>query len=257
MQVHQFARAWTTICHYGKRIFMAIGEQEGAPFFARLQRHRTKLIALVIWLLLIALYYWYVRAYQVDWAEQLNFLRQGISGPLLYIALHTLRPLIFFPASVLTIVGGLLFGLTGGTVYSVVGTTLAALLAHVVGHYFGHQLLDPRESGGFVERYAWRMRHHSFETVLILRLLLAPFDFVSYLAGLLQIDWRPYLLGTVLGSLPSLLSLVLMGVAGGVDWQSGKFTINPWLVAGSLVLMAVSVGGSRLLRRRDQQRQSI
>jgi uncharacterized membrane protein YdjX (TVP38/TMEM64 family) len=236
---------------------MAIRGQDGSPFLARLQRHRTKLIALGVWLLLIALYYWYVRAYQVDWAEQLNYLRSGIYGPLLYIALQALRPLIFFPASVLTIAGGLLFGLTGGIIYSLIGTNLAGLLAYIIGRYFGHQLLDPRESGGFVERYAWRMRHHSFETVLILRLLLTPFDFVSYLAGLLQIDWRPYLLGTNLGSLPASLSLVLMGVAGDVDWQSGKFTINPWLVASSLLLMAVSIGGSRLLRRRDQKPRSI
>jgi uncharacterized membrane protein YdjX (TVP38/TMEM64 family) len=168
------------------------------------------------------------------------------------MGLYTLRPLIFFPASVLTVAGGFFFGTVAGTIYSVVAGSLAALTAYVVGRYFGRGLLMDDAASGLMQRYARRLRNNSLEAVLVMRFLLLPFDFVSYLAGFLRIDWKAYLFGTIVGSFPATLSLVLIGVSGDVDLQTGKFSINPWTLLASAVLMVASILVSRYFRRREE-----
>ncbi|MGA9288427.1 MAG: TVP38/TMEM64 family protein, partial [Anaerobacillus sp.] len=48
-----------------------------------------------------------------DW-----ILSFGILAPIVYMIIYTIRPLIFFPASVLSIAGGLAFGALFGTIYT-------------------------------------------------------------------------------------------------------------------------------------------
>lgn len=53
----------------------------------------------------------------------------GAAAPVLFIFIYALRPLILFPASVLSLTGGLAFGPLWGTVYTIVGATLGAVLS--------------------------------------------------------------------------------------------------------------------------------
>ena len=46
-------------------------------------------------------------------------------GPVLYITVYTLRPIILFPASVLTVLGGLAFGPVAGVAYTMIGSNLS------------------------------------------------------------------------------------------------------------------------------------
>ncbi|MFB1050874.1 TVP38/TMEM64 family protein [Paraliobacillus sp. JSM ZJ581] len=52
----------------------------------------------------------------------------GVFAPLIFIALHLLRPLLFLPVVFLCITGGLLFGVVPGIVYSLIGVTLSSFL---------------------------------------------------------------------------------------------------------------------------------
>ncbi|CQR48089.1 SNARE associated Golgi protein [Paraliobacillus sp. PM-2] len=51
----------------------------------------------------------------------------GMFAPLIFIALHLLRPLLFLPVVFLCITGGLLFGIVPGIIYSLIGITLSSL----------------------------------------------------------------------------------------------------------------------------------
>jgi uncharacterized membrane protein YdjX (TVP38/TMEM64 family) len=174
-------------------------------------------------------------------------------APLIYIMLYLVRPLIFFPASLLSIAGGLFFGPLGGIIYTTIGANLSALVAYLVGHYFGRGVLETTESTHLLQRYANRMRQNSFDTVLIMRLLLLPYDLVNYLSGFLRIDWKAFLCATVIGSFPATVSLVLIGVAGDLDdLAAGKLSLNPWALVGSVAMVGVSLLISRALRRRER-----
>lgn len=52
----------------------------------------------------------------------------GMFAPILFIALHLLRPLLFLPVVFLCITGGVLFGVIPGIIYSLIGMTLSSLI---------------------------------------------------------------------------------------------------------------------------------
>ena len=95
-------------------------------------------------------------------------------APLLYIVIYALRPLTLFSSTLLTIAGGFLFGPFWGIVYTVIGANASATVAFAIGRYFGQDLLTDDTSDSLMQRYARRMREHSFETVLVMRFHLYP-----------------------------------------------------------------------------------
>ena len=216
-----------------------------------------KLIALAFWLALLASYWWYARVNNLTPAESLQlvalFLTGSVWGGVAYVLIYLLRPLLFFPATLLTLLGGFLFGPIWGIIYTIIGSNGSALAAYFVARFLGQDMLsDQEDSQGFVNRYAQRLRDNSFETVLLMRLLFLPYDLVHYVAGFLRIDWRAFILATAIGSIPGTISFVLLGSSFGTldELVAGQITINPWALGLSIVLIVASLIVSRILRRR-------
>ncbi|RME62980.1 MAG: TVP38/TMEM64 family protein [Caldilineae bacterium] len=214
-----------------------------------LRAQARKLFAAAFWLLLLAAYVWYVRSQDAspqDVALQVrDFLAGSGWGPVLYILLYTVRPLIFFPATVTTAMGGYLWGPLWGGLYASAGANLSATLAYLVGRFFGGDLFaEDEEARSFLARYAQAIRENSFEAVLIMRLIYLPYDMVNYLAGVVRAPWPSYALATLLGILPGSLSFILLGSVFTTD-----STAQRWLLAGfSLLTALLGIGFSRWLR---------
>ena len=176
-------------------------------------------------------------------------------GIFAYILVYLARPIVLFPASILTIVGGILFGTVLGVLVVVLAANASAMIAYGVGRLLGRApgardeaAMD--DSTSFVRRWSNRMRDNSFETVLIMRLLFLPYDLVNYVSGMLRLQWLPFLLATALGSLPGTVSFVLLGAS--IDRvDEGIGGIDPATLVISLVIFVVSLALARLLRRRQ------
>ncbi|GIO21724.1 TVP38/TMEM64 family protein [Oceanobacillus sp. J11TS1] len=56
----------------------------------------------------------------------------GVLSPLLFIILHLVRPMLFLPVVFICISGGILFGPIAGSVYSIIGITMASLIFYVM-----------------------------------------------------------------------------------------------------------------------------
>lgn len=233
-----------------------------APPAGFLARHWQKLVAAAIWLTLAGSFLGYSlltgKSPTETLQDVLDLLRTPL-GPLLYILIYTLRPLAFFSAIVVTLLGGAIWGPLWGTLFVVIGSNLSATLAYGFGRVFGQGVLSTGEAGagaGFVGRYAERLRANAFTTVLVMRLIYLPYDLVNYLGGFLRVPYRPFILATILGSLPGTLTFVLAGASLDIDdIFAGNFSvaaINPWTLALSAVLFVVGIAVSRLLRRREQ-----
>jgi uncharacterized membrane protein YdjX (TVP38/TMEM64 family) len=217
-------------------------------------QNRSKIVALFLWLTLFLAYEWYTLSHGLN---QLDILRQLVArmqssalGPLLFILVYALQPLIFFPSWLLSIAAGYVYGPTRGFAYLLVAGNLAALVAYGTGYFFGDGVVNQSASQNRLHRYAARLRAHSFETILFMRLLFLPFDALSYLAGFLHLRLPGFLLATLLGSIPGTLAFALFGasIEGGLDGQ--KLQFNPWNMAFSIGLFAVSILAWRLLRGR-------
>lgn len=222
----------------------------GAPWW----RHGPKAAALLFWLASIGGYQWYAAhngLSPLDVVRHLvGFLGHNMYGPPLYILIYTVRPLLLFPGSLLTVAGAIVFGPVWGMLLVIIGSNASALLAYTVGRFFGQGMVQAGGSGGVVQRYADRMRANGFETVFLMRLLFVPYDAVNYLAGFLHIRWLPFIVATALGSLPGTAAIVLFG-ASITSFDGGLPSFNPTVLVASVVLFVASLVVSRLLKRRD------
>jgi len=175
-------------------------------------------------------------------------------GIFAYVLVYLARPIVLFPASILTIVGGILFGPVLGVLVVVLAANASAMVAYGVGRLLGHAPGTSDEVAGteatsFVRGWSNRMRDNSFETVLIMRLLFLPYDLVNYVSGMLRLQWLPFLLATALGSLPGTVSFVLLGAS--IDRvDEGIGGIDPATLVVGLVIFVVSLALARQLRRR-------
>ena len=169
---------------------------------------------------------------------------------LLFIAVYALRPVVLFPASLMTIAGGLLFGPVVGVIASVVGANASAMVAYGLARALGIEFDEDDEHAGIIKRWAGRMRRNSFESILLMRLAFLPYDGVNYAAGFLRIRAIPFLLATAIGSLPGTVSFSLAG-ASIESLSDGPAGVDPIVLIASVVLFVLSLGISQIVKRRE------
>jgi uncharacterized membrane protein YdjX (TVP38/TMEM64 family) len=219
-----------------------------------IQRNGQKLSALTFWAALIAAYQWYASANSLSplqvVQQLLDFMKNGAWGVFIYIILYTVRPLILFPSTILTLAGGFVFGPILGVLYTIVASNLSSTIAFYVGRFFGEGLLKDDGSDGIVQRYARRMRENSFETVMIMRFIFLPYDAVSYLAGFLKIKYVPFILATALGSIPGTIAFI--GFGASIETFDGALPrLNPVTLGFSIAIFIVSILLSRMFKKRE------
>lgn len=181
-----------------------------------------------------------------DGPEQLRTTVEGAGawGPLLYVVGYALLVLVPSPASVLTILGGALFGLVQGVLLAWVGAVLGAVGGFLVGRRLGRPAVD-RLLGGRLAQADRVLADHGLPAVLAVRLVpVFPFTPLNYAAGLVGVRFRHYLLGSALGILPGATAYAAVGA-------SGADPLGIVVGVGGLVLLVVVGGwwGRRLLRR--------
>ena len=113
-----------------------------------LRRHGVKLAALAFWLLLIGGYTAIIHQNGLTFEDSVIQLSAWLTstawGPLFFISLYVVGPLLFFPATVLSLLGGFVFGPIG-IVYTLIGSNASAMVAFSIGRFFG------RGIGGLVD----------------------------------------------------------------------------------------------------------
>lgn len=229
-----------------------------------LYRHGLKLVGVLLWAALIGGYLYYLRANDLTARQaltQLGHLLASPWGPLLYILLYICSPLFFASAAVLAVIGGAAFGagslsnLALAIGYTIVGSLGAAQTAYGLGRLFGADLIPSDE--GVVSRYAERMRENSFITTLLMHLLFLPYELVNFLAGILRINWRAFILATFLGSLPGFFTFVPFGAA--LDLKKLMLGEEPEFSPGALlfgvVILVISLGVAHYLKQRESRMQ--
>ncbi len=225
------------------------------------QEHAQKIGALFFWMLLIVFYQWYANRNGLSSLEvaqkMLGFLKDGFWGPLIYIVLYAVRPLIIFPSTILTLAGGFVFGPVLGVLYTIIASNISSTIAFFVGRFFGEDMLKDDEETLKVSKtfrvlqgYARRMRENSFETVMIMRFIFLPYDAVSYLAGFLRIKYFPFILATALGSIPGTMAFI--GFGASIETFDGALPkLNPVTLGFSVAIFVVSIALSRIFKKRE------
>jgi uncharacterized membrane protein YdjX (TVP38/TMEM64 family) len=153
----------------------------------------------------------------ISLAEYVNLIRdftvnQGGWGPVVYVLIYSFRSLVFFPASLLTILSGVLFGPWFGLIFTIIGENISANISFLVGRYFAADIGSYlKNKNSFVDQMLSCSRENGFTTVLFMRLGFVPFDVVGYCSGICQLKQKDFFLGTFLGTIPGLLTFTFLG----------------------------------------------
>jgi len=158
-------------------------------------------------------------------AEKISgiFKAAGNWAPIVYILLEVVEALTIFWPVPLEIAGGFLFGLPLGMFYSMVGLTLGAVLAFLLGRWleqtYLRRIIDPEK----LKRFRKLMkREGALAAFLILLIPGVPKDFVSYFLGFTALSLKFFVVAVALFRLPSTFLLTLQGAtaAQGYYWIS-------------------------------------
>ena len=129
-----------------------------------------------------------------------------------YVGIYTLAVAVSFPgASLVTIVGGFLFGVALGTTLTVFAATLGATLIFLAARTSLGGVLRER-AGRFAQRFADGFNENAFNYLLFLRLVpIFPFWLVNVAPALFDVRLRSYVLATGIGIVPGTLAYTLVG----------------------------------------------
>ncbi|MEQ6389963.1 TVP38/TMEM64 family protein [Bacillaceae bacterium S4-13-58] len=204
--------------------------------------NRRAVVVLIILLIIASLMY--LNQTVLNLSPQLLkewFLSFGRYAPALFISAYIVRPMILFPASVLSITSGLVFGAVVGTVYTVIGATLGAVLSFLIARKLGDEFVKRKYSVKWdgVQR---KMENNGLLYILFLRLIpIFNFDLISYLSGLTRIKLSPFFIATLVGIIPGTYAYNFLGssfVSG--SWQQIVVAI---VVFGFIVGLTMIIKG--------------
>lgn len=202
------------------------------------------IIKFIIFIVLLVTLVILFRAIGLNSRINLNQLRTylasfGIWAPVIFLAIYTIRPLVLFPGSLLTIASAFLFGIFWGTVYSTIGATLGAAIAFGLARKLGRDAVAKYIRGKFV-LFDDKIAEQGFIFILVLRLvpvLFPSFDAINYGAGFSKIRFWDFTLGTLLGLIPGTLFLVAVSIAA-VTPNSPRFW-GPLLAWCGFIIVAL------------------
>lgn len=127
-----------------------------------------------------------------------------------------------------TFIPALLFSLIG----AVLGTSVSFWLARILGKDFVHMLIDEKK----IESYVTRLNSRRAYSIVFLLYLIPglPKDILSYIAGLSEMDFRNFLLVSVIGRTPAMACSLLIGDL----FMHGHYYIMV-MVAGLVLIIVV------------------
>ncbi|MEM1181461.1 MAG: FAD-containing oxidoreductase [Acidobacteriota bacterium] len=186
------------------------------------------------------------------WVDSLGFW-----APVVFIVGYAVATIAFVPGSLLTMSGGVLFGLVGGTAYVFVGASLGSGLAFLISRYVARGAIEKRLDGN--ERFALidkAVGRQGLKIVFLLRLVpFFPFIWLNYGLGLTRVRFLHYLMAGV-GMLPGTFLYVYYGKAIGSlaalsQGQSAERGAEQWvfLALGLVAAVAVTTIITRIARR--------
>ncbi len=170
----------------------------------------------------------------------------GIWSPIIYIVLYVIATVLVLPSTVLNLTGGAVFGPVWGTLWTSLGAIIAAVVAFAFTRTVGRETVAKRLSGRWQAMDA-EVRQGGLFYMFAIRLVpIMPYGLVNFAAGLTSISFKDYILGTTIGTVPSVLPFVLLGSSGLKALNTGD--VLP--LVGALALTGILVGGSTWYRRR-------
>jgi uncharacterized membrane protein YdjX (TVP38/TMEM64 family) len=173
----------------------------------------------------------------------------GVWGPVVYILIYVARPLIFFPAGILSAAAGFIWGFQG-LVYLLAAANISSTLEFFFARSFGRGAFASLVKGRMLNLDE-KIERHGFVTVLLIRLIPnVAWDIQNLSLGLTKVGFRDYFIATFIGIIPGSCALVFFG-ASLIETLSNPQ--NFWMmVAATAIFAGIYMLRVRVRRRREE-----
>ncbi len=147
-------------------------------------------------------------------ALQARIAGLGVWAPIGFVLLYGVATVAMVPGSLFDLTGGALFGPYLGSFLNLMGGTLGAALAFLVGRYLARDWVEAR-AGRRTREIMRSVEMDGWQFVAFVRLVpIFPYNVMNYLLGLTRIPFHHYVLATVVFMAPSTAVYTYIGVAG-------------------------------------------
>ncbi|MFQ5620374.1 MAG: TVP38/TMEM64 family protein [Candidatus Nanoarchaeia archaeon] len=142
-----------------------------------------------------------------------QILSYGAWGPIMFMILHIIQVIIApVPGQPIGLAGGYLFGIWAGTFYTLLGNTLGSWIVFWASRRFGRPFIEKVIHKNTLKRFDYVCKDKGgFVLFLFFLIPGLPNDAICYLAGLTPLKIRTLLLLAIVGRLPGLFTLSLIG----------------------------------------------
>ena len=152
-------------------------------------------------------------------------------APVLFIAIYSILPSLFFPSLPLTIGAGFLWGPLWGVVFSITGATIGCSIAFLISRYLAADYFRNKLN---YSGWRWLLKQvdkNGWKVVAFTRINpIFPSTLISYLFGVTSIPFLKYLWSTFVFMFPPCIAFVAFGGS-----------IREFVLVGDLKGIAVSM----------------
>lgn len=183
-----------------------------------MKENKKKILQYFIGALLIIVFVYFMMKY----GKRLTHLRikhvrhyilsYGKFASIAFVLLYSLKPVaLIVPVSLLSIVAGSVFGPYKALLLSMIGCFTSGTLAFFLAKFLGRSFVDKLLKGKAMKLDS-SIEKHGTEIMCIMRLsFIFPYDPLSYAAGLTKMKYRSFILGTMIGVFPEMVSYSFIG----------------------------------------------
>lgn len=183
----------------------------------------------------------------LQWIEE-----NPLSGFFLFVIVYIVATLLFIPGSLLTLGAGFVFsmalhglgvGVVVATLSVVIGASIGAILAFVLGRYLLlEQVRKLSKKYAIFEALNVALETNGLKIFILLRLSpIIPFSALNYLAGALSVSLRDYLL-SLFAIIPGTVLYVFLGASAGSLADSSSSGSSNTTVTIVVVVAGVVLG---------------
>jgi uncharacterized membrane protein YdjX (TVP38/TMEM64 family) len=140
-----------------------------------------------------------------EWAQRI--------GPITTVAVGALLLCALVPRTAISLACGALFGAWAGATWSLSAAVLAATVTFAAGRWAGRSLVEAKAGERLRALDGWLAKRGLLAVIVVRLLPIAPFGLVGYAYGASSTRFRHFLMGTLIGGLPSSVSYATIGAA--------------------------------------------
>lgn len=139
-------------------------------------------------------------------------LSYGNFSSVIFLILYSLKPIVLFiPVWPLSVIAGNIFGPYKALMLSMTGCFLSGTLAFFLAKFLGRSFVDKLLKGKAMTLDS-NIEKHGLKIMAIMRLTFVfPYDPLSYAAGLTKMKYRDFIIGTMIGVFPEMVSYSFVG----------------------------------------------